>query len=310
MFLAPLSGEFVVQRYLILLALLGVSAARPEAPPAPWPLGRYVEWQTEWGSRTIEASGLKARVELKRCGIDRPASEACGAGTWYLAATVHAAGAMPVVVEGSPGLPALVGIGKLTSKATRPSLILISMSGGSGGCAQIDLAAWQGLVYRTARLNAGESGHGKLCGIDETTLAWPRDLTGHGHAEFLLQDTVFQCRFTSCAGSWFPPRVIAFDGYRGRDVSEDPALAPLYRADMAKARYACEHDTDEAQGACAGYAADAARLGKLPEAWGVIRAQVERGCRIPSTRACYDINRIPETFPAKLAAVLAKAGYR
>lgn len=297
-------------RCFVALALLCVAAGSPAAPPQSWPLQRYVRWQPEWGTRTISVSGVRARIEQKRCGEDRPASEACFRGDQYLVATVNAEGLGPVTVTGEPGVAAFVGIGKLTPDAARPSLILISEDGGSAGCVQIDLAVPSGTAYRSVRLSADKDDNGTLCEVEPGRLAWPSDLTRRGRPEFRLLDTSFSCRFTSCAGSWYPPRVLAFDGWQGLDVSTDPALAPLYRADMARARHACEHDPDEAQGACAGYAADAARLGQLPQAWRIIDAQIHRGCRVAFSDVCPDINRIPLTFPAELAVMLQRAGYR
>jgi hypothetical protein len=296
-------------RSLVVLALFGVAAAQPAAPPKAWPLQEYVRWQPEWGARTVDASGLRARIEVKRCGVDRPESEGCGGNAVYLIATVNAAGMQPTTITGEPGVAAFVGVGKLTPNAKNPSLIIISDDGGSGGCVQIDLAVPTGNAYQRVRLSADKNDHGTLCMIDPAKLAWPENLTRRGRPEFLVYDTSLSCHFTSCAGSWYPPRVIAFDGRRGIDVSADPALAPLYRADMAKARQACEHDTREAQGACAGYAIDAARLGRLPEAWRVIAAQVHRGCRVPVVDVCPDANRIPVSFPTELATLLRRVGY-
>ncbi|HEX4693099.1 hypothetical protein [Sphingomonas sp.] len=216
----------------------------------------------------------------------------------------------PTTLRGEPDVAASIAIGKLMPGAVHPSLIMISEDGGSGGCAQIDVGMPGRAGYRSVRLSADKSDRGTLCEVDPASLEWPRDLTGHHRPEFVLRDTRFACRFTSCAGTWYPPRVVALARGQGVDVSNDPALAPLYRADMVKARYACEHDEKEAQGACAGYAADASRLGRLAEAWRVIGAQMRRGCRVPFSDVCPDIDRIPASFPAELAASLEKAGFR
>jgi hypothetical protein len=115
---------------------------------------------------------------------------------------------------------------------------------------------------------------------------------------------VFHCFFTSCAGTWDSWRVIALEGEKAIDVSEDPAIAPLFRANMASALQACEHRTVEAAGPCAGYAFDAARLGRLAEAWPVIDAEVRRGCRVRSENPCADVYLIPADFHARLADAL------
>lgn len=297
-------------RSLIALALLCIAASQPAAPPATWPLQRFVRWSPNWGSRDIRAAGLQARIELKQCGVDRSASEGCSEGDRYPVATVRGPGMRPISLTGEPGVGAFVGIGKLTPNATRPSLILISEDGGSAGCVQIDLAVPSGGAYRSVRLSIDKNDRGTLCEVEPSKLAWPNDMAGDGRPAFRLLDTAFHCRFTSCAGSWYPPRIVAFDGERGIDVSDNAVFRPLFKADMAKARQACMHDKDEAQGPCAAYAADAARLGRLPQAWRVIDEQVRRGCRVPVSNGCPDINRIPATFPGELAVVLRRAGYR
>lgn len=297
-------------RSVIALALLCVAASPPAAPPATWPLQRFVHWLPEWGTRDISAAGLHVQIELKQCGVDRPASEGCFKGDRYPVATVREPGMRPASLIGEPGVGAYVGIGKLTPNAAHSSLILISEDGGTAGCVQIDLAVPSGAAYRSVRLSIDKNDHGTLCEVEPSKLAWPGDSLGNGRPTFRLLDTSFYCRFTSCASSWYPPRFVAFDGERGIDVSDNAVFRPLFEADMAKARHACIHDKDEAQGPCAGYAADAARLGQLPEAWRVIDAQVRRGCRVPILDGCPYSNQIPATFSGELAAVLQRAGYR
>lgn len=242
------------------------------------------------GERTVEQGGLRLHVEPRSCGDRRPVSEACAADDHYMVVTVEAPGQAPATLEGGAGIAFYIGVGRLGT-AARPSAILITEDGGSAGCVQIDIAAPDAAGYRVRRLSPSAAEHGTLCHVDPARLRWPSDLTGHGRAEFLVSDGRFYCRFTSCAGTWYPPRVIAFDGERGMDVSRDPALAPLFRADMNRARAACESRAVEAEGACAGYAADAARLGLLTQAWPPIEAQAR-------------LNRIPAGFPEQLAAAL------
>lgn len=296
-------------RYWALFTLLCATAATAAPPPSSLPPKHFVEWTYEWGDRTIEAAGLTLKIEPRLCGDRRPVSEACWTGSHYVAVTIEAPGMEPVSLMGEAGVAHYVGVGKLGPTATRPSVFLITEDGGSAGCVQIDVAVPEGAAYRTARLNNPASLYSTFCEVEPAKLAWPRDITGNGRAEFLLVDEGFHCAFTSCAASWYPPRVIALQEMRALDVSKDPALAPLFRADMAKARLACEHEVDEAQGACAGFAADAARLGLLERAWPVIEAQVRRGCRVKSQTGCPFDNFIPATFPAELHAALLRSGY-
>jgi hypothetical protein len=290
-------------RRFALLALLCVGAA--PGPPSAWPLDRYVRWEPQWRARAIDADGLRVQVEPGRCGEGRPDSEACFRGAPYLEATVGAPGLPSVTLKGTAGVTAFLGIGKLRRTDPGPSAILVSESGGSAGCVTIDIAVREQNGFRAMRLSVDAGDGGSICWVDPVRLAWPRDLTGHGRAEFLLADTAFQCRFTSCAGSWYPTRVVAIEGDRGVDVSNDPSLRPLYERDMAKARAACEIARIEPQGACAGYAADAYRVDRLDDAWAVIAAQVRRGCRVPQPE-CGDINRVPEDFPGRLAEALRR----
>jgi hypothetical protein len=288
------------------LLLMGAAAA---APIAALPPERFVRWNADRGSETIAASGLTLHVEPRLCGNGRRVSEACAEGSRYLVVTVGAPGLVPATIMGEAGVAAYIGVGKLEADATRPSVILITEDGGSAGCVQIDLAVPDTPGYRIVRLSADDADHGTLCHVDPGRLAWPRDLSGHDRAEFVTADGSFYCHFTSCAGTWYPPRIIAFDGRRGVDVSSDPALAPLFRADLRNARFACEHRAVEAQGACAGFAADAARLGWLRQTWPLLEAQVRGGCRVRHAGECAAINRIPADFPAQLAAALRNAGY-
>lgn len=259
------------------------------APQPEWPRETFVRWPAGAATRTIHAGGLTARIENRRCGIDRPRTEACYDGG-YVVTTIDAPGRQPVAIEGAPGVATYIGIGRLASTSGRPALIIISDSGGSGGCVTIDIAVPQGADYRPLRLR--DRGRDTHCRVQASALRWPRDLTGHGRAEFELADDAFACAFTSCAASWSPLRVVAIDEKGGQDVSTDPALTRRYRADMIQARTACVHRRSEPLGACAAYAANAARIGRLPEALATLRARP-----------------LPIEFLPKLHHLLADRGY-
>lgn len=250
----------------------------------------------------MASDGLTATIERKHCGNGRPVSEACGDS--YVNVTVSFRGGAPVTLEGAAGLRWYIGIGPL-GRDPRPALILVTDMGGSGGCVTVDAALPRNEGYRTVRLRL--DGAASLCRVDPGKLTWPQDVAGRGRSELLLNDDRFDCTFASCAASWTPPRVVALDGERFVDVSADLSLSPLYRADMVRARVACEHIREEPAAPCAAFAADAARLGQLAQARAFIDGQVRRGCRIAHD-PCYAINDFPPAFATNLMEFLAATG--
>lgn len=298
-----------MRRYLTLLILLCAGHAATASAPASLPPQRFVAWAHDWGSKAVEASGLTLKIEPHMCGDDRPLSEACGSGDRYVAIRLQTPNGRSATFTSAAGHVHYIGVGKLGASAHRPSVMLISDSGGSGGCVTIDMAVPDGAGYRTARLRRPGQSSDTFCAVEMTGLAWPHDLTRHKGPELLLADDRFACAFSSCAGTWYPPRVIAIEGTKTSDVSADPRLARLFRADMARARAACIQRIEEPAGACAGFAADAARLGQSTQAWPVIQAQVNRGCREESAGECPAGASIPKEFPTNLRAFLSRAGY-
>ena len=69
------------------------------------------------------------------------------------------------------------------------------------------------------------------------------------------------------------------------DVSTEPAFRPVYAADLEETRKGCLVDGDEfSGGACAGYLADAARLGEFDAAWAkVARSKAVNGAQYPAS---------------------------
>ncbi len=290
-----------------LFAALLLLAVPFPAQASAWSTGRFVQWPVTTRSGEIDAPGLRVAVRLMNCGDGRPVGEACGAGDHYMTLTTAAPGAAPARVEGWAGLRWFVGIGALRPGDRRAGVILVTDGGGSGGCVEITVATPVDGGFRTTRI--GRPGSYGLCRVEPEKLRWPRDLTGHGRGELVVADDRFDCAFTSCAATWTPPRVLALTDNGGEDVSADPALKPLYRADMARARAACERRTLEPAGACAAYVADAARAGDLPRAWAVVDAQLRRGCRVRSPDDCPSDARLPGGFRADLERLLRRAGY-
>lgn len=99
-----------------------------------------------------------------------------------------------------------------------------------------------------------------------------------------------------------------------------PGFAPLFRRHMAAARIACERPKRgyTPNGACAAYAADAARLGRLREAWPVMLRswkpfawKLPEGCRVARAAGeCPTGARIAyPDYPTALRGFLREKGY-
>lgn len=166
---------------------------------------------------------------------------------------------MLIELEVSPnGYSRGVGIGKLSAIDPAPSAIFQSFSGGAHCCSTIVAAVPVGGKYKKVVVGTWDGG-----GIDE----FPRDVDGDGIADFVMNDGAFNYAFSSYAGSWAPPQVKNI--YRGQvvDVSSQPEFHALFEEFSSKARIACgDRSNPDRNGACAGYVASEARLGKLEAA--------------------------------------------
>lgn len=151
-----------------------------------------------------------------------------------------------------------VGIGKLSASDQAPSAIFQSFSGGAHCCSTIVAAVPAGGKYKKVEVGTWDGE-----GISE----FPRDVDGDGNADFVMNDGAFNYAFSSYAGSWAPPQVK--NVYRGQvvDVSAQPEFHSLFADFSSKARVACaDQSNPDRNGACAGYVAAEARLGKLEAA--------------------------------------------
>lgn len=275
-----------------MLGLLTLGAAPPPMLRSIRP-GIFVEWTAQQGRRAYRAGGVTATIVPKHIeeGV-------------VSAVTVAAPGLAPLVIEGdelSVGYPVYVGIGVL-ARGQRPSVIVQTYTGGSHCCESIRVAVPDGRAFRLVDL-------GEWNGLE---IPWPTDLTGDGIADFRFLDDAFLYAFGSYAGSVTPPLVMNIRDGRGIDVSADPAFRALFAADLVQARAGCvDASEDEPNGACAAYAADAARLGRLDEVWPIVLRSYSRtqtdwpaSCALsqPPT-PCY------RDYPTALRAFLRQSGY-
>lgn len=224
-----------------LIGTVPVPKARPIAP------GTFVEWTSADGARSFVQGGVTATLRSR----------------WTEAAptlTVSAPGKTPLrltVDDSTANFPSNIAIGVL-ARGQPPSVLLQSYTGGAHCC-------WHVIAVVPAGNKFVKVDFGRW---DGDPLAWPTDLSGDGVADFRFRDQTFLYTFGSYAGSWPPFKIMTIRALRPVDISTDPAFRPLYTADLPKVRKAClEEDNGPDGGACAGYLATAARLGRFERAW-------------------------------------------
>ncbi|WP_375398214.1 hypothetical protein [uncultured Sphingomonas sp.] len=285
-------------RRLIAMLALSLIAAGPAAKPiAP---GTLVAWTQDDGVRSWTSGGVTATLSARGSGDE---------GTPAL--TVSAPGMKPLVIadgEGMARYASQVGIGPLTSGG-KPGVLLETYSGGAHCCVDVVAVVAQDGVWRKVDLGSW----------DGDAVDWPKDISGDGVADFVFVDNAFLYAFASYADSMAPPLVMNIRGLKPVDVSTDPAFRKLYEADLASTRKVClDRSNDYNNGACAAYAADAARLGKLSGAWPEILRSYNRagtgwpdGCRVAAGNAGCPKPAVIHyrTYPEALTAFLKANGY-
>jgi hypothetical protein len=146
---------------------------------------------------------------------------------------------------------------------------------------------------------------------------FPKDYDGDGIPDFVLDDDRFDYAFASYTGSWLPPRVFFIREGKLVEGSASRKYDRIYRTDLAEVKPGCIKGP-EANGYCAGFVADAARLGEFESAWAYMLRQYNHdtniypdGCRHklhPSPCPKSDVVKY-RTFPEALAAFLVDKGY-
>jgi hypothetical protein len=274
-------------------ACVASASAQPTTPePRNLPWRSLLAWQPKQGTVTYRNDDLQLTVS---------ASDAASPDERVPIVTVRRTGMAPVTLRGEPGTGWRFGIGRVDAKVRAPAVLLESFTGGAHCCSVIDVAVPDAAAYRVVRLSHrgvdGKTSHMFDAVLDE----FPIDLSGDGIADFVLTDDAFLYRFSSYAGSMPPPLVLNIVGTRTVDVSKAPGLRPLFALKMAKARAYCASpawDGNERNGACAGYVADAARIGQFDTAWKQMLAHYD-------SRSTW--NKKP--FPADLRDFLRRQGY-
>jgi hypothetical protein len=207
-------------------------------------------------------------------------------------------------------MPRSIGIGKLTRTDRAPSVLLVGFTGGAHCCTAV-----RAVVPLAGRLRVV-----KFPDFDGALDRFPRDIDGDGVADFVIPDNRFLYSFGSYAGSMAPPQFFNIVGGRIVEVTTKPGFRPQFASFMAKARPLCaDRSNDDRNGACAGYVAAAARLGRYMPALREASAMASTGqtgwlpdgCSVPTgTARCPKGREIKfHSFSAALGWFLKDAGY-
>lgn len=146
----------------------------------------------------------------------------------------------------------------------------------------------------------------------------PEDRDGDGRVDFVMRDDRFHYAFASFAGSFAPPQILNVRGGRAVDVSAAPGFRALFAAHLEETREICLSGGGDRNGACAAYAASAARLGRFESAWREIERAYERGTdRLypgdcgdgVAADSCAPERMVRYDFPTALRRFLVRHGY-
>ena len=170
------------------------------------------------------------------------------------------------------------GIGEIDPANDLPEVAFTSYTGGAHCCTLVVILSKTPLGWRKIEIGPvdGEP-------LDE----FPTDVDGDHVPDIVMRDGNFAYAFSAYAFSWLPPVVYQVRGGRLIEASRNPEYAPLFKADMAKARAVClDRATPERNGACAGMVADAARLGRRDFVWRTMLANYNSADRWEYPQGC------------------------
>lgn len=284
---------------LFLVAFLVTGAAQPGKLVRP---GEKISWSMEEGRKVYRLGEMTAVFDRVPCA---PLGEECEEGDAEPRLTLTANG-RSVTLEGS-SMQNVLMLGPVT-RGGPVSAFFQSYTGGMHCCHKMQVVTPDGAGLAVADLGA----------FDGMEIGWPRDLDGDGKLDFVVTDDRFLYAFDSYADSYPPPQVLNVIGGKVADVSADPRFRAVFVKAAARTRKACQSDRSP-NGACAAWAANAARLGRLDAAWPVIVARHERAMKIwpEPCRVARDAEyTCPEgqlikypDYPTALRAFLESSGY-
>ena len=285
---------------LIAAALMLGAAASPGKPVRD---GQRIEWTMGEGRKVYRLGDLTAVFDRVQCA---PLGEECEDGDVDPVLTITRADGASVKLDGSP-MQNILMLGRL-SKDGPVVAFFQDYTGGMHCCQRMRVVTPAGDALTVAELG----------GYDGAEIGWPRDVDGDGTRDFVVSDDRFLYVFESYAASVAPPKVLNVVDGAVRDVSTNPGYAKIFAKTAAGARKACIGE-EYPNGACAAWAAAAARLGTLDAVWPVILAEYRKDPAAWPDRCKVDRGEdgiCPEgqlieypDYPAGLRAFLVETGY-
>lgn len=295
----------MIARLFAAAALLLTLAAAPATPAAQHIApSTFIDWPPSGGG-AVTALGVTVTNAPRSCHDDDRDGDCVIPG-----ARITAPGLPPMLLTTRPGRHASLGIGPLTHGG-RAAVVLRVFTGGAHCCESLAVAAPVAKGWQLVDLGQWDGGD----------IAFPRDISGDGIADFAVQDDAFYYAFGCYACTTAPPLFLNVIDGRKVDVSRAPGFRAAFERDLAKNRALCLKPGGNNNGPCATYAADAARLGRIAPAWGDILAAYDHtmpvggfptGCRVArdADHRCPKAATISyATYPEALRAFLIAHDY-
>lgn len=311
----------------IVLFALSAMVVGAAPPPVEVPVGKFETWlSSKKAPLHFSSGGLDIAVVPLPCPPDAGGDSTCNWEGYNNQAQVRVsvAGATPFTVTTDSAAESVrLAAVRLTAGDRRPAVIIDNDSGGSSGDSWVTVLVPTGAGFRTVTVTrrAGDEMTRDLQGeiADD-----PRDLSGDGVVDFVMEDSSFAYTFGCGACTPRPPVVLSVIDGKSVDLSADASVRAVFARDMVKLRPLCFAGGDsDRNGACAAYVADAARTGRLTAGWREMLAHYDRHpqwlelwqhCDVPPAQrpqgACPDAHSTHyRSFPESLRAFLVETKY-
>lgn len=295
--LAVFGGPAIMRMFTNTMA--GVTATN-------FPLGKMIAWDPKKdgspkvyrvGSLTLTLKSVNAANPDTKISVPTPQI------------TVASDDGRTITVNDSDGLGDVgvaFGVGKLDPSNNTPEVIFTTVGGGNG------CTASQTKIVELNRNVATGQTEWQVLEFSNASNIWgyPKTRSQSGSLLLEVSDCNFEMEFGSHAGSWTPPRVFTLSNGMLLDVSDSKEDRQVFLRDMAEAKSRCLKRDGDQNGACAGYVADAARLGQFTSAWRVAMANYNPKDRdtLPAVCSTLAKGECPN-FPSALLWFLNDKGY-